>query len=210
MNRFVWNLRYPGAVRVPGNKTAGEASEGPYVLPGYYQVRLTVGDQQATEFFEVVNDPRVQTSLADLTAQQAALFAIRDKISAAHQAVIRLREVREQVEAWRKRAGDQAAVAAAAGEILDQLAAIEDKLILPGDQKVTYGLIVRTRLNAQLASVIPVIASADAKPTAAALAVAQQYSDQIDEQIERLNGVLTGEVEELNGLIRAAGLPAIR
>ena len=84
MNRFVWNLRYPGAVRVPGNKTAGEASEGPYVLPGYYQVRLTVGDQQATEFFEVVNDPRVQTSLADLAAQQQALFAIRDKISAAH------------------------------------------------------------------------------------------------------------------------------
>ena len=72
---------------------------------------------------------------------------------------------------------------AAAGEILEQLAAIEDKLILPGDQKMTYGLIVRTRLNAQLASVIPVIASADAKPTEAALAVAKQYSDQIDAEI---------------------------
>ncbi len=40
VNRFVWNLRYPGAVKVPGNKTAGAANEGPYVLPGRYQARL--------------------------------------------------------------------------------------------------------------------------------------------------------------------------
>ena len=41
MNTFVWNLRLPGATKVLGNKTAGEAAEGPYVLPGHYQVRLT-------------------------------------------------------------------------------------------------------------------------------------------------------------------------
>ena len=41
MNTFVWNLRLPGATKVLGNKTAGEAAEGPYVLPGHYQVRLS-------------------------------------------------------------------------------------------------------------------------------------------------------------------------
>ena len=38
--------------------------------------------------------------------------------------------------------------------ILEKLAGIEDELILPGEQKNTYSLIQRDRLDAALASVI--------------------------------------------------------
>ena len=58
VNRFVWDLRHPGATRLRGNKTGTEASRGPLVLPGTYRVRLRVGEQTRTESFEVVNDPR--------------------------------------------------------------------------------------------------------------------------------------------------------
>src|SRR5262249_3195719 len=51
VNRFVWNLRHEGSVRVAGNKTAEQALEGPIALPGDYQVRLTVGDQSYTQSF---------------------------------------------------------------------------------------------------------------------------------------------------------------
>ncbi|MBW7884387.1 MAG: glycosyl hydrolase [Caldilineaceae bacterium] len=209
MNRFIWNLRLPGAVKVLGNKTAGEANEGPFVLPGRYQVRITVGDQVQTQEFEVLNDPRVTTSRQDLEEQHALHLRIIDKISDAHRGVIRLRELRTQIEGWRKRAAANEAISNAADAVLKTLGEIEDKLILPGDQKMTYGLIVRSRLNVSLASVIPIVASADARPTRQARELAELYSAQIDDELVRLASVETSELMQLNELIREAELPAV-
>ena len=209
MNRFVWNLRFPGAVKVLGNKTAGEVNEGPYVLPGYYQVRLTVGDHSVTEWFEVVNDPRVATPLADLAEQQQLLLRIRDKVSDAHRSVTRLRDVREQIEGWRKRLGDQAAIVSSADGVLKKLAEIEDKLILPGDQKVTYSLVMRSRLNAALATVFPVVGSADARPTVQAYEIVKFYADQIDAELAKLDDVIAADVAQFNALVSAASIPAV-
>ena len=209
MNRFVWNLRLPGAVKVAGNKTAGAAAEGPFVLPGRYQVRLRVGDATLTQSFEVVNDPRVRASLADLQEQHALLLRIRNKISDAHTAVNRLRSVREQVEAWQKRAADKPEIVAGAAALLEKLAAIEDALILPGEQKVTYGLIARSRLNEALASVIAIVGSADARPTTQAYALVDHYATQIDAQIAALEMALSTDLAALNLAIRAAELAPI-
>jgi hypothetical protein len=209
MNRFVWNLKLPGAVKVAGNKTAGAAAEGPFVLPGHYQVRLRVGDAVRTQSFEVVNDPRVRTSPADLAEQHALLLRIRDQISAVHTAVNRLRSVREQVAAWQTRAAETPAVATAASALLEKLAAIEDALILPGDQKVTYGLIMRSRLNEALASVIAIVGTADARPTEQAYALVDHYAGQIDAQLAALDAVLAVDLPALNAAIRAAELTPI-
>ena len=203
MNTFVWNLRLPGATKVLGNKTAGEAAEGPYVLPGHYQVRLSVGDAAQVQLFEVVNDPRVQTSHEDLVEQQQLLLAMRDKVSAVHEAIIRSRSVREQVESWKKRLTGNAPAQHACDKLLGALAPIEDTLYLPGDHKMTYGLIVRPRLNQMLASAIPVVASADAKPTVSLRELVQHYFDQIDDQLGKLHQVLASDVEELNEAIAA-------
>lgn len=209
MNRFVWNLRLPGATKVPGNKTAAAANEGPFVLPGRYQVRLRVGDWVETQTFEVVNDPCVQASMADLQEQFALLLRIRNKISAIHEAVNRLRSVREQVELWRKRAGDHPTIGAAATALLEKLASIEDALILPGDQKVTYSLIIRSRLNEALASVIPIVGSADAPPTEQTYAIVEHYSAQIDAQLSALETALSEDLAKLNQAIQEANLAPI-
>ncbi|MCS6825945.1 MAG: glycosyl hydrolase [Caldilinea sp.] len=209
MNRFVWNLRLPGATKVPGNKTAAAANEGPFVLPGRYQVRLRVGDRVQTQAFEVVNDPRVRVSMADLQEQFALLLRIRDKISAIHEAVNRLRNVREQVELWRKRADDHPTIVDAANALLEKLATIEDALILPGEQKVTYSLIIRSRLNEALSSVIPIVGSADARPTEQAYAIVEHYAAQIDAQLTALESVLGADLAKLNRAIQEANLPPI-
>ena len=209
VNRFVWNLRHEGSLRVAGNKTAGEALVGPFAIPGDYQVRLSVGDQSYTQAFSIVNDPRVQVSQPDLEAQIALLLQVRDKISDAHRAVNRLRDVREQVEGWRKRMADKEALIAAADELLKKLAAVEDALIVPGDQKNTYSLVTRPRLNAALASVISVIASADAKPTQGSAELAAEYMGKIDEQIATLDKIFAEELAALNQAIQAAQIPPV-
>jgi photosystem II stability/assembly factor-like uncharacterized protein len=209
INRFVWNLRHSGAVRVPGNKTAGESLHGPLVLPGVYELRLTVGDQALSRPLEVVNDPRVQTSPEDLAAQHALLIRIRDKISDAHRGVNRLRDLRDQIQGWRKRLAGQTEVVATMDAVLAKLDAVEDALILPGDQKNTYALLQRTRLNGALASLISIVASADSKPTASALELTDHYGAQIDAQLAQLQAVVDDDVAALNAAIQALNMPPV-
>ena len=212
--RFVWDLRYEGSHRVLGNKMAGEANLGPLVVPGTYQARLSVtlssGDNQTmTESFAVVNDPRTDVSRADLDAQLEALLGIRDKVSEAHDGVTAIRSVRRQLEAWRVRADMSDDSEASAGSLIAQLDAIETELIVPGVHEDIFGLNERSRLNEKLASVISIIASADAKPTTQSLEVAAMYSSQIDDQLSRLKDVLEADLADFNALIRQTDLPAV-
>lgn len=70
MNRFVWDLRY-GA---PGTELGieddyGRAIPGPQVLPGTYQVSLTVNGKTYTRPLEVKLDPRSKATPDDLKRQ---------------------------------------------------------------------------------------------------------------------------------------------
>ena len=212
MNRFVWDLRQRGATRLRGNKTAGDANNGRFVLPETYQVRLTVGDTVLTESFEVVNDPRVQTPLADLKTQSALLDEIYAKISGVHEGVATLRDVRAQAKSWADRLGKKkngGAVVEAVNDLVKKLDAIETVLILPGEQDDTFGLNQPVRLNAKLASLISVVGSADRTPTKQARELFHTYAGQADDQLKALHAILNDDLEALNSLIQESSIPPI-
>jgi hypothetical protein len=110
LHRFVWNLRYaPPAVdrfSYPIAAVKGDTPrtpQGMFVLPGTYQVRLTVDGRSFRQAVTVRMDPRVKTSIADLTLQF--------KLSRAVDAMLRrLAQVRaETSERLAAAAGDEAA-----------------------------------------------------------------------------------------------------
>ena len=209
LNRFVWDLREEGSLRVKGNKTAGEAAKGPYVLPGDYTVRLTLGEASVSQPLAVEKDPRSPASDSDLRAQYAALVAVRGQMNTLYANVVTLRRVRDQVTGWKGRlAGNEAGVKVA-DALLAKLAVVEDALILPGEQKNVYSLLVRPRLNARLASVVSVLSTADGRPTASASALVAEYSAAINHQLGELHQILSEDVGEFNELVRGADLPAV-
>lgn len=209
LNRFVWNLREEGATRLKGNKTGGEAAKGPMVLPGDYTVRLTVGDVSVSQTLRVEKDPRSPASDADLRAQYDALVAVRGQMNTLYDNVATLRRVHGQVKGWKERLADNEAVTKAADELLAKLDAVEDRLILPGEQKNVYGLLVRPRLNAKLATVISNINTADGRPTESSLALVKEYSDAINQQLGELHQILSEDVGEFNELVKGADVPAV-
>jgi photosystem II stability/assembly factor-like uncharacterized protein len=214
VNRFLWDLRHAGSTKVLGNKTAGEANTGPLVVPGTYEVRLVIGDPggevaRMSQSFEVVNDPRVDVSQEDLERQLEALLAIRDKISDAHQAVTTVRSVKTQLDAWSARSDLGEEARAAAASIKETLSEIEGELIRPGKHEDMFGGQTPARLNEKLASLISVIASADAPPTEQSLRLSARYSGEIDAQLDRFEEVLAGDLEDFNALMVTAELPAV-
>jgi hypothetical protein len=76
LNRFVWDMHYEGATRVPRSPLWAGSTDGPEALPGKYQVRLTVNGRQYTAPLEIVSDPRLKVTQQDLEKQFDLLIKI--------------------------------------------------------------------------------------------------------------------------------------
>ncbi len=215
MNRFVWNMRYPDAQAVPGDVTTERSLTGPLAPPGSYQVLLSVGGHTYTASFEIRKDPRVAATQADFNAQVSLLMQLRDKLSETHDAINRLRSIRQQVEEWVRRAeglSDRAAseaVAKAANEFKQKLSAIEEELIQSRARVQQDQLNFPTRLNAKLAGLASVVSSADGAPTQQSYDVFRDLSARIDQQIILLREVMEKDAVAFNDLIRQLEVPAI-
>jgi hypothetical protein len=216
LNRFVWNLRYPDARGVPGDVTTERSLTGPLAPPGTYQAQLSVGGQTYTAAFELCADPCVSATTADFAAQFSLLLRIRDKLSETHDAINRLRSIRQQVEEWIRRAEGvpdgpttAEALGQAAAGITEKLTAIEAELIQSLARVQQDQLNFPTRLNAKLAALTSVVASADGAPTRQAYEVFHDLATRIDQQLIRLQEVIDADVAAFNELIRASAIPAV-
>src|SRR2546427_2276053 len=69
LNRATWSMRLKPPIVPPAATALFEASNGPYVLPGTYTVKLTKGDQVVTVPLKVAVDPRAKYTIEDRKAQ---------------------------------------------------------------------------------------------------------------------------------------------
>jgi photosystem II stability/assembly factor-like uncharacterized protein len=209
LNRFVWDLRYPDATKVPSDLTTEKAVTGPVAAPGRYQVQLRVGEQCFTQSFDLRIDPRVTASQADLEAQFALGRQICDRISVLHTAINRLRRIRQQVEEWRKRSEENLAIVQAATALEEKLTAIENQLVQTGAKTGNDRLRLPGRLNTKLIGLISVVNCADAKPPQQAYRVFDHLSAQVDQQLALLDGVLGDDLVAFNDLVRSANVAPV-
>jgi photosystem II stability/assembly factor-like uncharacterized protein len=207
-NRFVWNLRLPDATRLPENKGRGGTAEllaGPRIPPGRYQVRLTVDSESWTQPFDVARDPRVRASDEDLRHEFEWARRVHSKLTATHDAVLALRDVREQVQ--RLAARDVAPPVLEAGRALaERLTAIENELV---QVRAEDPRMFPSKLNSRLATVLPLVEYSDAAPTLALRELADDLVRRIDRELERLEACLTGDLPALNALCRAASVDVV-
>ncbi len=98
MNRFAWDLRYPGGPAGGDAEGGFVAGGGPLVAPGAFKARLTAGGVTKTESFTVKIDPRVLkdgTTVADLAAQATFGLKVRDALADARALQARVRQARD-------------------------------------------------------------------------------------------------------------------
>jgi photosystem II stability/assembly factor-like uncharacterized protein len=94
MNRFVWDLRYPGGP-AGGGDGGGFGGGGPMAAPGAYKVRLTAGGVTKAEALTLKIDPRVVkdgVTVADLVEQTRFALKVRDELAEARQLAQRVRQ----------------------------------------------------------------------------------------------------------------------
>jgi hypothetical protein len=169
MNRFVWDLRHPGAFS-PDARRSGRG--GPLVAPGTYRARLTVGDWSETVSFQALLDPRVsregRVSEADVTAQVALALKARDALSNGRLAADRLKKALETASAADR----------------GSLEEIQKALIAA---PVRYS---RPMIVDQIEYLYENLDTADQKPGRDAYERYEELLTQLQEQIERLDRIV--------------------
>jgi hypothetical protein len=137
---------------------------------------------------------------------------IRDKLSATHEAITRLRDVRDQVQAVAARAeaaSPDTSIAASAKALAARLTTIEEALYQTKNRSNQDPLNYPIRLNNKLSALTGVVTSADAPPTDQTIAVYEDVAGRIDAELEKLADALSKDLAEFNRLVRDRGVPAV-
>jgi hypothetical protein len=212
LNRFVWDLRYEGASRVPRSPLWAGNTDGPIAVPGNYQVRLTVRGKSYTAPLEIKPDPRIRATQQDLEKQFDLLMQIRERVTQAHDTINQIRDIRGQITGLNKRleGQPQAKAVAEAGKQLDKkMTEVEEVLVQTKAKSNQDVLNYPIRLNNYLVALGGVVASADGSPTQASYDVFGALSKQLDEQLAKWKTILSTDVAAYNEAVQKQNIPAI-
>jgi hypothetical protein len=213
MNRSAWDLRYDAPINIPGSMwDGGDGPKGPRAVPGKYQVKLMTGGATETVPLELVADPRVKASQADLERQLALALKISASISQADETVNQIRDVRAQLAALKKRLGSDEkakAIAAAADAIDKKMTPVEDALNNSNVKASEDTLNFPVRLNDQLSSLESFVESADMPPTAQAIAAYEDLSAKVEAEAAQWKEIAEKDLAALNESMRKENIPAV-
>jgi hypothetical protein len=207
LNKFVWNLRYPDAATFPGLIMWAAGVQGPRVAPGHYQVRITADGKTQTAQFDVKPDPRLKTTPEEYAKQLSLALQVRDKLSETNAGVVRIREVRRQLEEFTKR--DDKTVAEAARALIGKLTAIEEDLYQTKNRASEDPLNFPIKLNNRIAYVLGTVANSESQPTAQSYMVYEDLASQVNAKLRALSGLLTNDVAAFNKTLRDSNVPVV-
>ncbi len=214
MNRFAWDFRSDPPVQIPDAFYSGEPPRGPLVVPGAYQVKLTVRGSSQSAPLEVKVDPRIQNQVtaADLQKQAELAAKVQQDIDALHRAVNQIRGLRrnlQTLEKWTAAGSPNSAVIAAAKALDQKMSPVEASLIQVKMKSSEGNLRYPNMLNEQYASFNDLIQGVDQSPTAQQLLVYDDLHGRLSAQLTQWQQIQSADVPALNDLMRKNGVPTL-
>ena len=206
LNRFRWNGRYRGAVEFDGMILwSARATSGPKAPPGRYRVRVEAGGVTEATDLDLIADPRLE-GVTDAELEEQFEFArrIRDRTSAANEAVIQIRDVRAQLEERLEGSSDRGLIANG-GRLVEEMTEVEEALYQTRNRSNQDPLNFPIRLNNRLASLRRSVETGDARPTDGAYAVFKELSGELDEHLGALRTLFGERLDAINERIVAEG-----
>ena len=121
--------------------------------------------------------------------------------------MIRIRELRKQLDEYAKR--DSKKVADAAKALNQKLTEVEEALIQTKAKSGQDVLNFPIRLNNQLAALGGVVGSADSAPTQQSYEVYDMLSKSIDEQVGKWKSIVSSDLKSYNDVVKQQDIPAL-
>jgi photosystem II stability/assembly factor-like uncharacterized protein len=220
MHRFLWDLGWKASIAAIDDEDEGRAPDGPKVVPGTYQVRLTVDGQVQNQSLKVVMDPRSAATEEVLAEQFKIGRQILGDTTEARRALAEMTSVQKQLVNLQEKLGsdgtnknaDSKSGRASNSQDGDVKAALEEaqsstaKIISGKRENATPGL--QEAYNA-MASALRVVESGDRAIPSQALAVYKEASEQAKTRIGEWNSFKQSSLARLNEKLRTAKLEPV-
>jgi len=211
LNRFLWDMRYPGFTDFEGMIMWAAGNRGPMAVPGTYQVRLTANGQTQTQPLEIRMDPRLEgeVTIEDLRERHELAMQVLERVSEANEAVILSRDVKAQVDD-RLAKTDVAQIEEVGQRVKTKISDVEGRIYQVRNQSSQDPLNYPIMLNNKLASLLALIERGEYRPTDQMYEVFESLSGRLDEELNALNLIIATDLAELNRLLEQNGLEQVR
>jgi photosystem II stability/assembly factor-like uncharacterized protein len=194
-HRVVWDMRHASSF-AGMNQSGGRRFVPPWVLPGVYEARLTVGERTATTTVTIVPDPMSEMSSAERRSWHDTLVLLEKMAATAQAASITVEHLAESVASAEEATASQPGVPA---EIEEQIASLGGS-----SQEVQSEIAQVSRRVRQSYSSIH---ASNALPTADQSRIAQESYDALAEQLGRLRTLIEQDLPAVQAQLEAAGVP---
>lgn len=203
INRFAWNLQYPGAKVFDGLIMWAAKTSGPVAVPGEYLSRLVVGNDSADVKFTVLKNPVTSATQDDLQKQFDFLIECRDKLTEAHQTILDIRKMRKQITQLQGNLDKEKEkeIYTLTEKLLKNSSVIEKVLYQTKNRSPQDPLNFPIRLNNKLGVVASQVSSGDFRPTDQAWEVKKDLTEKIDRELKKFEQIKTIEIPKLNQMI---------
>jgi len=209
LNTQTWDLRYAPATTFPGMILWGATTNGPVAMPGTYQVRLTADGKTLTRPVTVRKNPLItDVTLADLREQFDLAIQIRDKVSEANEAVIKIRDLKTQTKDRLTKSQDPA-LKTVADSFSKHVSDVEEAIYQVRNQSGQDPLNFPIKINNRLGTLLRTVTSGDGKPIGAAVPIFNDLKGELKVETDRLAKVLADDLVRLNTELKRLGLPEV-
>jgi hypothetical protein len=144
----------------------------------------------------------------DLVEQFTLARQISDKVTVAHDAVLQIRNFKEQIAA-RTSASSDGRLRTAGESISQKLTAVEGEIYQYRNRSNQDPLNYPIKLNNKLAALQGVVESGDARPTDQSYAVFKELSGRLDKELARLDALIKSDLPDFNRVLAELKLEAI-
>ncbi len=211
-NRFVWNMRHPGFKTFPGMVYYGSPNLGPKAVPGIYRIRLTVNQVSQEQEFEILKDPRIETTTEELREQFEFLIKVRDKVSEANQGVTDIRKIKSDLTTLLNKVAQDPQhkdLADAVRSFEQKLTTHENNIHETRNMSVQDPLNYGIKVGNRLAHLMYEQGMGDFRPTRQGEEVRQKLNGEIDAELTGLRKTIEENVRQINQLARERGIEVI-
>ena len=217
LNKLVWDLCQQGPTKQdeslikrkyePFSKSSKLAGGGGVkVLPGVYNIELSVDGVSQNTSFELIKDPRITTSHSDLKKQHNLAVKIVNKLSQLNIAINRCRLMSKQLDHMLKVTPKKKETIQ---DLLSKLELIEGRLINAKRETPSDVLRHPAGLDDTLKDLLSLINIADAKPPTQSEEVAQDIFSKINNILGDLDNLVNTKIKKFNSDIGKLKPPVI-
>ena len=211
LNRWEWDLRRD-AIPCIDNMKMFSGSEGARVVPGDYQLRVTLGTQSRTASFNVAPDPRDDITAAQYAELDAHLVEATSILNELIARLDRLRAARDQIVALASLTKEHARyqdIKSGADGIVARIADWEAKVSQPRHEAYEDEINYPNMFDAQITHLLQSIDRADAPITDGAKARFADLRAEWDVLVAEYQSIANEDIATFNALLKAAGVEPI-